>query len=103
MPEVCVRRWRIVTGCHTAGQSPDDPGISPIYGDMGGLPPTLITTGSRDLLLGMSQRLAEKMQATGVDCELQLHEGMWHVFEFYPIPEAEQSISAIAAYIEARS
>ncbi|MGD2172028.1 MAG: alpha/beta hydrolase [Gammaproteobacteria bacterium] len=84
---------------HAAGQPLDDPGISPIYGDLSGLPPTLITSGGRDLLLGMSRRLAEKMQDAGVDCRLEVRDGLWHVYEFYPIPEAGQSIREIADYI----
>jgi len=88
---------------HAGGKALDDPGISPLYADMTGLPPTLITSGSRDLLLGMSRRLAQKMREADVECDLREHDGMWHVFEFYPIPEAEQSLRDIAAYIEART
>ena len=98
------RSWaRTAADWHAGGQALTDPGISPLYGDMTGLPPTLITSGSRDLLLAMSRRLADKMRSAGVDCELREHEGMWHVFEYYPIPEAEQSLRDIAAYIEART
>ncbi|HEY5739206.1 MAG TPA: alpha/beta hydrolase [Gammaproteobacteria bacterium] len=98
------RSWaRTAADWHADGQALTDPGISPLYGDMTGLPPTLITSGSRDLLLAMSRRLADKMQSAGVDCELREHEGMWHVFEYYPIPEAEQSLRDIAAYLEART
>ena len=84
---------------HAAGQPLDDPGVSPIYGDLSGLPPTLITSGGRDLLLGMSRRLAEKMRDAGVDCRLEVRDGLWHVYEFYPIPEADRSIREIADYI----
>jgi len=97
------RAWvKTAAAWHAGGLALDDPGMSPLYADMTGLPPTLISTGSRDLLCGMSRRLADKLRAAGVECELQLREGMWHVFEFYPIPEATESIRQIAAYIEAR-
>ena len=90
-------------GWHAGGTELDDPGLSPLYADMTGLPPTIITTGTRDLLQGMCRRLAEKMQAAGVDCELRVGDGMWHVFEFYPIPEAEQSLREIADFIETQT
>lgn len=86
---------------HAAGHALDDPGLSPIYGDMSGLPPCIITTGSRDLLMSQCLRLARKMRAAGVECDLRVWEGMWHVFEFYPVPEARQSIVEIAAFIDA--
>jgi acetyl esterase/lipase len=65
------------------------------------LPPCIITTGSRDLLLSQCLRLARKLRAANVACDLRVNEGMWHVFEFYPIPEARQSISEIAEFIRA--
>lgn len=95
------RAWmQTAAAWHAGGHALDDPGLSPLYADMAGLPSTLITTGTRDLLQGMCRRLAEKMQAAGVDCELRVHDGMWHVFEFYPIPEAERSLREIAAFID---
>jgi len=86
---------------HANGQALDDPGISPLHGDMHGLPPCIITTGSRDLLLSQCLRLARKMRAAGVPCDLRVNEGMWHVFEFYPLPEATQSIIEVAEFIKA--
>ena len=67
---------------------------------MRGLPPCIITTGSCDLLLSQCLRLAHKLRAAGVECDLRVWEGMWHVFEFYPIPEAAQSIFEVAEFIK---
>ena len=54
------RPWvDIAAGLHAAGHALDDPGISPLHGDMRGLPPVMITTGSRDLLLSQALRLAQ--------------------------------------------
>jgi len=95
-------RWTdIAASWHANGQALDDPGISPLYGDMHDLPPCIITTGSRDLLLSQCLRLAQKMRAAGVACDLRVNEGMWHVFEFYPLPEARQSIREVADFIKA--
>jgi acetyl esterase/lipase len=84
---------------HAAGTALDDPGLSPIHGDMRGLPPCIITSGSRDLLLSQCLRLAQKLRAAGVECDLRVWDGLWHVFEFYPIPEAELSIAEVADFI----
>ncbi len=86
---------------HAGGTPRDDPGVSPLYADMAGLPATLITSGSRDLLLSQCLRLAAKLRAAGVDCDLRVHDGLWHVFEFYPIPEAAVSIGEAANFIRA--
>jgi acetyl esterase/lipase len=91
----------IAASWHANGQVLDDPGISPLYGDMLDLPPCIITTGSRDLLLSQCLRLVQKMRAAGVACDLRVNEGMWHVFEFYPVPEARRSIGEVADFIMA--
>ena len=86
---------------HAAGADLSDPGISPINGNLSGLPPCLITTGSRDLLLSQCLRLADGLHTAGVPCDLRVWEAMWHVFEFYPIPEARQSLAQVADFIHA--
>ena len=80
-----------------------DPLISPLYADFArGFPPTLITTGTRDLLLSDCVRLATEMRAAGVEARLHVWEAMWHVFEFYPeIPEGRQSLREIADFLAA--
>ncbi len=93
-------RWvDLAAGLHANGHPLDDPGISPLYGNLAGLPPVMITTGSRDLLLSQCLRLAQRLRAAGTVCDLRVWEGLWHVFEFYPIPEAETSIREIAAFV----
>ena len=98
-PTLSTAWVKIAATAHADGQALDDPGISPLYGDMEGLPDCMITTGSRDLLLMQCVRLARKLDAAGVACDLRVNEGMWHVFEFYPIPEAERSLREVAAFI----
>ena len=79
----------------------NDPGISPVFaGYNADFPPTIITTGTRDLLLSHSLAQAKVMEHAGIDITLRVWDGMWHVFEFYPdLPEAEQSLSEVAAHL----
>jgi acetyl esterase/lipase len=91
----------IAASWHAGDCALDDPGLSPIHGDMHGLPPCIITTGSRDLLLSQCLRLAAGLRAAGVECDLRVWDGLWHVFEFYPIAEAQLSIAEVAAFIRA--
>lgn len=79
------------------------PDVSPLYADFPrDFPRTLITTGTRDLFLSDCARLSTKMRAAGIDVELRVWEGMWHVFEFYAeLPESDQSLAEIAHFITA--
>lgn len=83
------------------GRDLADPLLSPLYADFPqGFPKTLITTGTRDLFLSDCARLSTRMRQAGIDCELRVWEGMWHVFEFYiDMPEARASLKEIAAFI----
>ncbi len=79
----------------------DDPMVSPLFGAMTGLPPTLITTGTRDLLLPGCLRTARRMRRAGVDVDCRVWDGLWHVFEFYDAyPEADESLREIADFVQ---
>lgn len=81
----------------------DDPAVSPLFGSMAGLPPTIMTTGTRDHLLAMTLRLFRRMRRAGIEVDCNVWPGMWHVFEFYDeLPEAEESLNEIAAFLSAR-
>ena len=61
----------------------DEPGLSPLFGDMSGYPRTLIQVGSDEILLSDSTRAEAAMKDAGVDVTIQVSEGMWHVFQFH--------------------
>jgi acetyl esterase/lipase len=83
------------------GRDLTEPLISPVYAEnWTKFPPTLITTGTRDLLMSDSARLSTVLRRAGVEVSLNLWEGMWHVFEYYPeIPEGQQSLEEIARFL----
>lgn len=85
---------------YLAGQDPSDPRVSPLLGELHGLPPILIQVGSDEMLLDDSMRFAEKARAAGVDIKLDVWPGMWHVWQaFTPfMPEARQAIVEIGEF-----
>jgi len=89
-----------------AGDTPlDDPGVSPLFADPTGYPPTLIQTGMDEILLSDSTRLAERYEAAGVDVRLDLRDDLWHV---YPVlagymPEATDALVRAAVFIREKT
>ena len=81
-----------------------DPYLSPLYGDLRGLPPLLIHVGDHEVLLDDSVRLGERAVAAGVDTRIVVWPGMMHVFQaFAPfLPEARTANRGIAEFIRAR-
>jgi len=93
-----------VLTAYLPGIDPKDPLVSPIFGDMRGLPPTIITTGTRDLLLAMCLRTARAMHRANVDVDTRVWNGFWHVFEFYDdYPESAESLSEITSFLNSKS
>ena len=82
----------------------DDPGVSPLFADLSGLPPMLIQTGMDEVLLSDSTRLAERAREAGVEVTLDLAEGMWHVYPaFAPlVPEATDALVRAAVFMRSR-
>ena len=78
---------------YTAGKDLKDPFLSPVYGDLSGFPPTILTTGTRDLLLSNTVRVHRKLRNSGVEAFLQVFEGQSHA-QYYRDPSAPESKEA---------
>lgn len=80
---------------------PAHPYISPLYGDLRGLPPLLLTVGDEEGLLDDSVRFADKAKAAGVDVRLIIGKGQVHCYPLLPgfIPEAKYAMDEIRSFI----
>jgi acetyl esterase/lipase len=82
---------------YCGGESRANPLVSPIHGDLSGLPPMLIQVGSEEILMNDAQRLSEAAKRDGVDVTLDIFNSLWHVFQVH----AGQLDRATAAVNEA--
>ena len=57
-----------------------EPSASPLYADYSGFPPLQFVTGSSEILLDDSLRAADKARRAEVEVDLQIWDGMPHVF-----------------------
>jgi acetyl esterase/lipase len=88
---------------YVGDRDPRDPGISPVYADLHGLPPLLIHSGAREVLLGDALRLARAARRAGVDVTLDVWDGLWHVFHSIPsLPEAREACAEIGEFFRNR-
>lgn len=80
-----------------------DPRVSPLHADFSkGFPPTLIQDGTRTILLSTSVRTYRALKAAKVDAVIDLYEGMWHVFQGAPAPEAEEALASAGLFVKER-
>src|SRR5947209_6550431 len=56
-----------------------NPYASPLYGDLRGLPPTLILVGTDDVLRDDGLRMAARLRDAGCHVEIEVWPHMWHV------------------------
>lgn len=85
---------------YAGGHPLDDPLISPIFGDFTGLPPAIITSGTRDLFLSNAVRAHRALRRAGVPALLQVFEGESHAQFLEPfVPETEEALGEIAAFL----
>jgi acetyl esterase/lipase len=71
-----------------------DPLASPLFGDLQGLPPLLIQVGTDERLLDDSRQYADRATQAGVSVELEIWEGMHHVFQL-DVAHLESSRNAL--------
>jgi monoterpene epsilon-lactone hydrolase len=83
---------------------PTHPWISPLYGNLRGLPPIFINVGSYETMLDDSTRFAAKAKAAGVDTTLVIGEKMVHCYPLMAgmFPEATQALNEVCAFIKKR-
>jgi monoterpene epsilon-lactone hydrolase len=72
------------------GHDMRDPLVSPVFGDYSkGFPPTILTSGTRDLLLSSTVMLHRALRRGGIKAELHVWEAMTHA-PFFNAPEEQE-------------
>ena len=78
----------------------DDPGVSPLFGDLEGLPPIAIFSGTSDILIVDGRRLAKRLDEPGMPEHVyREYKDMFHVWMLLPVPEAKQARSQTVDFI----
>ena len=78
----------------------DDPRVSPLFGDLEGLPPIAIFSGTSDILIVDGRRLAKRLDEPGMPEHVYYeYKDMFHVWMLLPVPEAKQARSQTVDFI----
>jgi len=87
---------------YLAGADPRLPYISPLYGDLAGLPPILLQVGGDEILRDDAVRMHERLRDAGCQSELEVWPRMPHVWHaFAPVlPEARRAIARIGTFAQ---
>ena len=93
---------RVCSKYYVGDHDPTEPSISPLYGDLHGLPPIYINVGDYDTMLDDSTRFAAKAKEAGVDITLVVAPKMVHCYPLMApmFPEATQALNEVCAFIK---
>ena len=87
---------------YVAGAMAEDPRISPIFGDLAGLPPLLIQVRSHEILLSDALRLAVRAARDDVAVTLEVTPGVPHVFQGFAamLDEGDAALARASAFLD---
>jgi monoterpene epsilon-lactone hydrolase len=81
--------------------SPKDPLASPLYAELGGLPPLFVQASGSEVLLADSTRLVDRARAAGVAVEFEIWPKLPHVWQIFApfLPEARAALVKTGEFI----
>ncbi|HEY5288248.1 MAG TPA: alpha/beta hydrolase [Solirubrobacteraceae bacterium] len=79
-----------------------NPDISPIYGDLRGLPPALLVLGSSDILLEDNLVMAARLRAAGGEVDVRVYPESPHGFTLHPTTMASTALKDIESWLDER-
>jgi len=80
-----------------------DPVLSPIFADLHGMPPSLLVTSTRDILLSDTSTFHRALLQADVDANLVVFEALPHAFWYhFQLPETKEALELMARFFDER-
>ena len=76
-----------------------DPLVSPLFGDLSKLPPSLLFAGSDEILVDDARRLHKKLLESGRKCKLVVAPERWHGYVLYNLNENREDFTTINQFL----
>ncbi|PTY04900.1 alpha/beta hydrolase [Opitutaceae bacterium EW11] len=95
-----MKSWTVFSEHYVRGADRRDPLVSPLFGDLRGLPPLLINAGTDDELFDEAEAFAQRAKEAGVETTFRAGEGMIHCYPLLApmFPEAVAAMDEIRAF-----
>jgi epsilon-lactone hydrolase len=78
-----------------------DPVLSPLFADLHGMPPSLLVTSTRDILLSGTTILHRALLGAGDDAQLVVFEALPHAFWYhFQLPETKEALALMAKFLD---
>ena len=77
-----------------------NPYASPIYGDLRGMPPSLILAGESEILRSDAERMHVALKGQGSKSTLRVKPGMWHAYLMYSLESNKEDYELISRFLK---
>lgn len=95
-PSMTRDQLQFFAKCYTG--APEDPLASPLFGDLSGLPRSLLFVGGDEVMLSDAEGLHEKLLAAGCESRLIVGPELWHAYILYSLKERRCDMEEIVAF-----
>jgi monoterpene epsilon-lactone hydrolase len=75
------------------------PEVSPLSGELAGLPPVMVFSGTRDTLWPQAAEFVRRAEAAGVTVTYREEPDLLHVYPILPIPEAKRALDELVSWL----
>lgn len=96
-PNMTAEILDFYAGCYCADRT--DPYVSPLFGDVSGMPPSLIFAGGDEIMLSDSQLMHRKLLEAGCKSRLFVRPERWHGYVLYGLKEDEEDMASINRFL----
>lgn len=97
-PSMTKERLQFYAECYT--DAVDHPYVSPLIGDLTGLPASLIFVGGAEIMLSDAVELHKKLISSGCKSTLHIAPDMWHVYVLFNLKEFGDDYKRINVFLE---
>jgi acetyl esterase/lipase len=75
--------------------------LSPLFADLRGMPPTLLVTSTRDILLSDTSTFHRALLGAGNDAQLVVFDALPHAFWYhFELPETREALGIMAKFLQ---
>ena len=96
-PSMTPELLQFYAGCYT--DDPRDPLCSPLFGDLTGLPPSLLFVGGDEVMLDDTRMLHQKLLDCGCKSQLIVAPERWHAYVLYYLNENMSDFDTINDFL----
>ena len=97
-PNMTIEKLNLFANYSTSDRT--NPLVSPLFGDLEGMPPSLIFVGGSEIMLDDSKLMHQKLLEAGCISTLIVAPDMWHGYVLYDLKEFRSDYKKINAFLD---